>query len=31
MSVLLFIVIGMVLETFLGWGQKIVNFIKSKI
>ena len=31
MGSLLLIVAGMVLETFLGWGAKIVQFIKSKM
>lgn len=31
MGTIICIVIGMVLETFLGWGSKIVEFVKSKL
>lgn len=30
MEVILLLLAGMVLETFLGWGAKIVKFVKSK-
>lgn len=31
MSVLIWLVVGMVLETFLHVGEKIVTFVKSKL
>jgi len=31
MGVILLLIAGMVLETFLGWGAKIVNFVKKQL
>jgi hypothetical protein len=31
MGIAILLVTGMVLETFLGWGAKIVEFTKSKL
>jgi len=31
MGDIILILLGMVLETYLGWGAKIVKFIKEKI
>ena len=31
MGTVILLLIGMVLETFLGWGAKIVQFVKEKL